>query len=116
MSAWTAYRRHGKRTLALMLLVLLALPQAAGLWSLPLLDRLDGGLYDLRLRLTMPRTLDERVVIIDIDERSLARLGQWPWSRPRVAALIQELTGRQKVRALGIDAVFAEPDNSSGLR
>lgn len=80
------------------------------------MQRLDEALYDRRLQLTMPGTLDERVVIIDIDERSLARLGQWPWSRTRVAALVRELLERQQVAALGMDVVFAEPDGSTGLQ
>ena len=113
---WAGVRRHRKRTLATAVLVVLALLHATGLFSLSALQRLDEALYDLRLQLTMPGTLDERVVIIDIDERSLARLGQWPWSRTRVAALVQELVNRQQVAALGLDVVFAEPDGSSGLR
>ena len=71
--------------LATAALVLLAVAHAAGLWSLAALHRLDEALYDRRLQLTMPQTLDERIVIIDIDERSPARVGQWPWSRARVA-------------------------------
>ena len=102
--------------LATAALVLLAVAHAAGLWSLAALHRLDEALYDRRLQLTMPQTLDERIVIIDIDERSLARVGQWPWSRARVAALVRELTERQQVAALALDAVFAEPDRSSGLQ
>ncbi|WP_423458070.1 CHASE2 domain-containing protein [Ottowia sp. VDI28] len=97
------------------LLVLLALLHACGVWTQDSLTRLDARLYDIRMQLTMPGTLDERVVIVDIDEPSLARLGQWPWSRERVAALITELTARQQVAALGLDVVFAEPDRSSGL-
>ena len=113
---WAGFKRHRKRMLATAALVALALLHASGLWRLPFLHRLDEALYDARLQLTMPRTLDERVVIIDIDEPSLARLGQWPWSRTRVAALVRELTERQQVAALGLDVVFAEPDGSSGLR
>ena len=110
------FRRHRKRTLATAALVLLAVLHASGIWSFSALQRLDEALYDRRLQLTMPGTLDERVVIIDIDERSLARLGQWPWSRTRVAALVRELLERQQVAALGMDVVFAEPDGSSGLQ
>ena len=114
--AWAGLKRHRKRTLATAVLVLLAILHASGVWSFAALHRVDEALYDLRLRLTMPQTLDERIVIIDIDERSLARLGQWPWSRARVAALVRELTQRQQVAALGLDAVFAELDGSSGLQ
>ncbi|QTD45579.1 CHASE2 domain-containing protein [Ottowia testudinis] len=113
---WAGFRRHRKRSLATAVLVLLAVLHAAGLWRLSPLERMDEALYDRRLQLTMPGTLDERVVIIDIDERSLARVGQWPWSRTRVAALVRELIERQQVAALGLDVVFAEPDGSSGLQ
>ena len=114
--AWAALARHRKRVLATALLALLSLLHASGVWSQPWLHRLDEALYDIRLRLTMPRTLDQRVVIVEVDEASLARLGQWPWPRGRVAALVQELTVRQQVAALGLDVVFAEADASAGLR
>jgi adenylate cyclase len=62
-----------------------------------------------------PRTLDERIVIVDIDEKSLAEVGRWPWGRNRLAELVDELFERQKGHA-GFDVVFAEADESSGLK
>ena len=50
---------------------------------LGVLDRLDSIIYDSRLRATMPKTLDDRVVIVDIDEKSLAEQGRWTWPRSR---------------------------------
>jgi adenylate cyclase len=64
----------------------------------------------------MPRTLDERIVIVDIDEKSLAEVGRWPWGRNRLAELVDELFDRQKIAILGFDVVFAEADDSSGLK
>jgi len=63
----------------------------------------------------MPRTLDSRIVIVDIDEKSLSEIGQWPWSRNQLAALTKELFDVHKISLLGFDLVFAEPDGSSGL-
>ena len=83
---------------------------------LTVLQRLDDIIYDARLRATMPRTLDARIVIVDIDEKSLAEVGRWPWGRNRLAELIDELFDRQKVGFVGFDVVFAEPDDSSGLK
>lgn len=67
------------------------------------------------LRATMPRTLDPRVVIVDIDDASLQQLGQWPWRRDHVARLTSEVMDRQQATVLGFDILFVEPDDSSGL-
>ncbi len=79
------------------------------------IQQLELWAYDTRLRLFMPKTLDTRVVILDIDEKSLSAEGRWPWSRNKVALLVQQLFDRYKVRVVGFDVVFAEPDTSSGL-
>ncbi|MDT8990144.1 adenylate/guanylate cyclase domain-containing protein [Curvibacter sp. APW13] len=92
-----------------------ALMHATGVLHLPVLQRLDDIIYDARLRATAPGTEDSRVVIVDIDERSLAEVGRWPWGRHRLASLVDELFERQHIAALGFDVVFAEPDDSSGL-
>lgn len=110
-----ALRRHWPRIAISLLPVLLALAHAAGYWRLPLIERLDHYIYDARLRATMPRTLDERIVIVDVDDPSLQRFGQWPWSRDKLARLTTELTGRQQAAVLGFDVMFVEPDHSSGL-
>ena len=52
------------------------------------------------------------VVIVDIDEKSLNALGQWPWPRTKIAELITRLTELGAV-AIGFDIVFAEPDRLS---
>ena len=57
---------------------------------------------------------DERIVIVDIDEKSIDRIGRWPWGRDKLADLTQELFARQRVSVVGFDVVFAERDNSSG--
>jgi len=95
--------------------LVLALLHATGWLPMPALQRLDDRIYDIRLRATMPRTLDPRIVIIDIDERSLQALGHWPWRRDRLAQLVMELLQRQKVAVLGFDVLFSEADTSSGL-
>ncbi len=42
----------------------------------------------------MPHTIDERIAIVDIDEKSLAEIGRWPCSRNRLADLVDELFER----------------------
>ena len=92
-----------------------ALLHISGVLHLQVLERLENIIYDTRLRATMPRTLDERIVIVDIDEKSLDRVGHWPWGRDKLAALSRELFERQQIAVLGFDVLFAESDGSSGL-
>ncbi len=96
--------------------VFLAVLHVVGVARLGALDWVDSMIYDARLRATMPQTLDTRIAIVDVDEASLAEVGQWPWPRDRLAAITNELFDRQQIAVLGFDVVFAEPDGSSGLR
>ena len=104
-----------------MAFVLVFLGHAAGAFTLPLLSNLEAIAYDMRLRLTMPRTVDTRIAILDIDEKSLAEKdqggeGHWPWPRDRLALLIDKLFEKYEVAIVGFDVVFAERDESSGIR
>ena len=99
--------RHWPRILVTLLPLVIVLLHATGAVRLGVLDRLDSIIYDSRLRATMPKTLDDRVVIVDIDEKSLADVGRWPWGRNRLSELTTELFERQKIALLGFDIVFA---------
>jgi adenylate cyclase len=59
--------------------------------------------FDPRVKTARP------VTIVDIDERSLAKLGQWPWPRTRIADLVSNLTKLGAV-VIAFDVVFSEPD------
>ncbi len=96
-------------------IALVFLCHAIGLIQIPLINTLDNYIYDARLRMTMPRGVDQRVVILDIDEKSLAEVGRWPWSRNKLAKLTNRLFDDYNIRILGFDVVFTEPDESSGL-
>ncbi len=88
----------------------------AGKPRLEIIDRIENYLYDVRIRMTMPGTVDERIVIIDIDEASQAELGQWPWPRNTLATLVDRLFDDYGVRVLGLDALFAEAEETSAER
>jgi adenylate cyclase len=107
--------RHWSRIAVTLVPLVFALLHAVGALNIGVLQRLDDIIYDARLRATMPRTLDDRIAIVDIDEKSLSEIGHWPWGRNKVAQMLDELFDRQKVAALGFDVVFAEPDDTSGL-
>ncbi|SPB16332.1 sensor histidine kinase [Caballeronia novacaledonica] len=108
-------RRSGARwALGLAIVVALA-GHALSRYDIRFIDSLSAMLYDAKVRLFMPRTTDARIAILDIDEKSLAELGRWPWDRARMATLVDTLFAREHIAVLGFDMVFAEPDASSGL-
>ena len=83
--------------------------------SISFLQRIEEQAYDIRLRATMPEKMDPRIVIIDIDERTLAAEGRWPLSRDRWVLLLAQLFDVYKLKVVGFDVFFTEPDSSSGL-
>lgn len=84
-------------------------------WQRPVaLVRLDEGIRDLTLQIMANTTPDRRVVVVDISEESLDRIGPWPWSRSQVADLVEALLGAYGARAVGLDMVFSEPRDTVG--
>ena len=71
-------------------------------------------LADQLARASTPDKVDDRTVVVDIDEESLSAVGQWPWPRYRVAALIDRIAAAQPA-AIGLDILFPEPDHASLL-
>jgi HD-GYP domain-containing protein (c-di-GMP phosphodiesterase class II) len=92
-------------TLTLLLCLILALRPAP-------LPRLSNAVYDLQLSL-LPRSAAAQLpLVVEIDDRSIKALGQWPWPRHRVAQLLSKLAAAG-VAAVGVDLLFSEPDRTS---
>lgn len=73
------------------------------------ISRLAAAGYDTYHAL-LPRRIDALpVTVVDIDEKSLATLGRWPWPRTLLARLIEDL-GRAEPAAIGVDMFMPEPD------
>ena len=96
--------------------LVLFLVHATDTWRFEFIEQMENLAYDGHLEFTMPRTVDDSVVIVDIDEASLTAEGRWPWSRDKLAHLLDRLFQQYKVKLVGFDIVFAEPDESSGLK
>ena len=73
------------------------------------LGRLDNAAYDILLRSVRTKPPGGRVVIVDVDERSLSTIGQWPWRRDLMGTLIARLR-EMGAATVALDIVFAEPD------
>jgi adenylate cyclase len=92
--------------------VLLLVISAIRLWDPLPIEAIRLRTFD-SLQLLWPRNSPARpVTIVDVDEESLAALGQWPWPRTRLAEMLEKLT-KQGAVIVGFDVVFAEPDRMS---
>lgn len=86
-------------------------------WPNPLYDGLERITYDRLVRWGPVLEQDARVVIVDVDERSLQAVGPWPWPRKTMANLIDRLIHQHQVAVLGIDVIFANPrENDATLK
>jgi adenylate cyclase len=85
---------------------------ALSAWSPPLAVSIEGKVYDSFLRTSPRGQAPGPIAIVDLDEGSLERLGQWPWPRYRIARLLERIR-EAGATAVGLDMVFAEPDRTS---
>ncbi len=109
-------KQHGVSFVLSLAIVLLMLLHASNVLPLGFIHKLENYTYDMRLNLLMPNTIDNRIVIVEIDEKSLSEQGRWPWARDKMATLVNQLFEHYQINTLGLDVVFAEKDESSGLK
>src|ERR1700712_1008888 len=75
----------------------------------PAIEEIGVRTFDT-FQLIEPRVKSARpVAIVDLDEASLAKLGQWPWPRTRIADMVANLT-RLDAAVIAFDVIFSEPD------
>src|SRR3989304_5852887 len=76
-----------------------------------LFEMLEEKLYDLRFKVRGKITPSPYVVIIAIDDKSLEKLGRWPWSWDKMAKLT-EILARGGTKVIAFDILFAEPEKN----
>ncbi len=76
------------------------------------LNRLSYQVFDAYQRLSPRAAGDPAVAVIDIDEPSIAALGQWPWPRDRMAELLERAV-QSGAAVVALDIAFSEPDRTS---
>ena len=75
-------------------------------------ERLQAAWFDA-YQIAMPRQVASMpVIVVEIDERSLGRHGQWPWPRTLLAELVRDIE-RESPAAIGLDILMPEPDRLS---
>ena len=107
-------KRYLTRAFLALLLTALSLVHVSGLHQWPYVDEAENLMYDTRVRLSAPRGIDERIVIVAIDEASLEELGHWPWTREKLALMVEQMFA-YGVAVVGFDVLFAERDESADV-
>ncbi|MEM9472880.1 MAG: adenylate/guanylate cyclase domain-containing protein [Pseudomonadota bacterium] len=115
MSGWEAVllktlnRTNVSRLLALVLLLAMVALRVVDPAPLETLRLKTFDLYQIALA---PKPTQQQVIIVDIDEKSLDELGQWPWPRSTLAKIIDKV-GQAGAVAVGLDVLFPEHDRTS---
>jgi CHASE2 domain-containing sensor protein len=86
---------------------------AFSLYHPAFLQNLENSTYDRLVRNTPPRPPGGRVVIVDVDEKSLSAIGQWPWRRDVIGRLVTSLRDLGTA-TIALDIIFAEADRYDG--
>lgn len=95
--------------------ILIFLLSAAYLFTSRYYTSIDNRLRDFMFLYRGAIPHHDNIVIVDIDEKSLKELGQWPWSRNKLARILENIhEGDPKV--IGLDVMFSEPDGTSPAR
>lgn len=68
----------------------------------------DNNLYDKFMTLKISKEANHNIIIIEVDSKSLKKLGRWPWSRNIHANLIKKIA-EKKPKVIGINILFSEP-------
>ncbi|MDX2223055.1 MAG: adenylate/guanylate cyclase domain-containing protein, partial [Rhodospirillaceae bacterium] len=110
---WKGFRKSwilsGRLTTILLLVGIVALRFDEPQWA----QRLRAQTFDVFQQIKpRPFTPDGPVVIVDLDEKSLAEQGQWPWQRTTIADMVEKLTA-MGAKVIGFDVVFSEADRTS---
>ena len=71
-------------------------------------DRMELVIYDWKTQQYMVDEVDNRITIVEIDERSLKVEGPWPWPREKLALMLHVLKDHYEVSAIGLDVFFPE--------
>lgn len=100
------------RTLLVPGLVLTLAVIAVYLATPSFVESLNNKATDAILSLSRTTAVSGSVVVVDVDDASLAKYGQWPWPRYRLAKLLQKINGLG-AGSVGLDVILAEPDRTS---
>ncbi|MFC1821194.1 CHASE2 domain-containing protein [Thermodesulfobacteriota bacterium] len=81
----------------------------------PIFESLERIIYGMEMRLALPRNLAEnKIAIVNIDQKSIEKIGPWPWPRHIIADMITILK-QNGAKLIGLDIVFSKKEHNQGL-
>lgn len=110
---YTSLNKRVTRPIVIVCGILLTLLSAAVFVFNPdIFKVIDRANYSFFLKNLPENGSVNRPVIIDIDEKSIAKYGQWPWPRYLVSRLLENIVAL-KPSVISLDVIFSEPDRTS---
>ncbi len=100
------------RILLLIGLLLTVAISAAYLIQPAFISSTNNRTTDAIMSFAKAKTASDAIVVVDIDEYSLAHYGQWPWPRDQLAQLLHFINAAAP-SSIGLDLILAEPDRTS---
>jgi len=88
---------------------------ALGVVRTSFLDTLDYKHYDVMMRLRADPDASSNVILVEIDDDSIEKLGRWPWPRSLIAEGIQKINSGNP-RVIGLNIIYSEPEERAGLK
>jgi len=107
--------RDKYRVLILLFLLISISTSSAYLFLPDYFQSLDSRVRDFYFKVRGEERVSKEIIIIDIDEKSIKKLGQWPWERDKFAKILQNLSASD-AGIIGLDIVFSEADKTSPNR
>lgn len=107
-----ALRRHRRTSIWLSGMFAAALALVAAFSPLSPMERLDALVFDAYQTVKPREPAGSPLTVVDIDDASIAELGQWPWPRTAMARIITNLT-ELGAASIGLDILLSEPDRTS---
>ena len=84
--------------------------------NFPFFESLEKVIYEIEMRLDTPRNPGEsKVAIVNIDDKSISKLGQWPWTRHIIAEMITILKNNG-AKLIGLDMVLTQKEQNPGIK
>lgn len=107
-------KNKGRALDAVMGLFLALLVTGSYLVGEPVLKSVEFKAYDLRAKLRQDLNPPPEIVLVAVDDDSIAQIGRWPWPRSRMAEAIDKLKAYGP-KVIGLNILFSEPDQNQGL-